>query len=296
MKINKSIWKWIVPVLVLVVIGVLWFQVGDPMLKGRRAVKTQGETKDLYEAPAEDPATSLPQESQEDAPAPTPLPDPVLKVQGKFKQLLQANPHTIGWLNAGENIDYAIVQSDNEFYLDHDFFGESDSNGTLFVNEHNQIWPRDDVILIHGHNMRDGDMFGRLMKYESYDYVCKHPIVNFRTLYDEEDVLYVPVSAFNASMLPDNREYFDITQMVFADDPQEEQEDTGRSSKEYQQYLDGILEWSLWSSAADVNVEDELLILVTCSYEQEDGRFMLILRKLREGETAQGMTDLFAQK
>ena len=61
-------------------------------------------------------------------------------------------------------------------------------------------------------------MFGTLPKFERYDYAKEHPLVTFQTIYDEEPVYYVPVSVFNASMLPDHSRYFDITQIVFPDD------------------------------------------------------------------------------
>ena len=48
--------------------------------------------------------------------------------------------------------------------------------------------------------------------------------------------------------------------------------------------------------AVDVNAEDELLMLVTCSYQHEDGRFMLICRKLRPDETPEAVKALFTQE
>ena len=128
------------------------------------------------------------------------------------------NDDLVGWLKAGEGIDLPVVQSDNTYYLDHGFTGEEDRNGTLFLNMNNQLFPPDDVLLIHGHNMKDGSMFGTLPKFEQYDYAKEHPLVTFQTIYDEEPVYYVPVSVFNASMLPDHSRYFDITQIVFPDD------------------------------------------------------------------------------
>lgn len=204
-------------------------------------------------------------------------------VNEKFHELLNVNPHTVGWLKVNEYIDYPVVKYDNDHYLHTDFYGEEDDDGTLFVNEYNSLEPRDDVILIHGHNMKSGEMFGRLKGYEKFENVCAEPLINFRTLKDDEDVLYVPVYAFHASMNPDDPEYFNIMQLNFETDA------------DYQAYLDEMAELSIWQSPADVNTDDKLLMLVTCSYYQDNGRFMLVCRQLRADEKPEDMQKLYAE-
>lgn len=204
-------------------------------------------------------------------------------IQSDFSALYEKNEDIVGWLIAGENVDHPVVWRDNTFYLDHDFYGSSDENGTLFVNEENTMWPADDVILIHGHNMNNGAMFGKLLNFLDYGYLSQYPLVSFRTIYDEDEyVYYVPVAAFNASMTEGNPEYFDILKMNF------------ENAQDYQNYLDSLQAWSAWKSPAGVTPEDSLLMLVTCSYEQDDGRFMLVCRKLRDGETTDDIQRLFA--
>lgn len=217
--------------------------------------------------------------AREETLAPVELPD----VQEDFLLLYEKNPDVIGWLTAGETIDLPVVQRDNEYYLSHNYFGEWDSNGTVFLNERNVFYPRDSILLLHGHNMRSGAMFGTLVKYEKADYAFAHALLTFRTLYEEETAYYVPVAAFHASMLADEAGYFDVTPMNF--DTQEA----------FQAYLDAVLKRSAWTSPVDVNTQDELLMLLTCSYYHADGRFVLLCRKLREGETAEEMQRLFEQ-
>ena len=206
------------------------------------------------------------------------------------------NEDLVGWLKAGESIDLPVVQSDNTYYLDHGFTGEEDKNGTLFLNMNNQLFPPDDVLLIHGHNMKDGSMFGTLSKFERYDYAAENPVITFQTIHDEEPVYYVPVSVFNASMLPDHSSYFDITQIVFPDDGEDAEKDpsTFRQSSAFRTYLDELKAVSLWESPVDVNVDDKLLMLITCSYDLEDGRLMVVCRRLRDGETPEAVAGLFA--
>lgn len=198
---------------------------------------------------------------------------PLPELQADFQQLYESNSDIVGWLTAGEDIDYPVVQRDNAYYLEHNYFGRKDANGTIFLNAHNVLFPRDDVLLIHGHSMRSGAMFGHLGRYRDEAYMRAHALIVFRTIYDPQDIYYIPVAGFDASMLPEDRAYFDVTPVLF---------DT---EEEHQAYLDAVLARSLWASPADVTVEDPLMILITCSYQHDDGRFLLVCRQLREGET-----------
>ena len=216
-----------------------------------------------------------------------------LAVHEDFADLYEANGHLVAWLTAGEKIDYPVVQYDNTFYLDHDFFGREDTAGTLFVNASNRLDPRDSILLIHGHNMRVGTMFGDLDYFREYKYARKYPIVTFRMINDPEDVYYVPIACFDASMDPDEEGYFDITRVRFEFDvPAETPEDKPKSTA-LEQYIAGLREQSHWRSPAAADSTDEYIMLVTCSYLQDDGRTVLVCRKLRDNETPESIDEKF---
>jgi sortase B len=232
-------------------------------------------------------ATAVPNQANEEVMLPA--------VDRYFQELYAKNSDIVGWLVAGESIDYPVVQRDNDFYLSHDFNGAGDVNGTLFLNEANTIWPQDDILMIHGHNMSSGEMFGKLKQYEALSYACKYPVIIFRTIYDSEDVFYTPIAAFNASMDGDNSSYFNILQFNFDDDPEgfPAVSSGNRQSSTYQAYIDSLLTMSIWKSPVDVTTDDQLLMLVTCSYYQPNGRFILVCRKLRDKEGMEEIKNLF---
>ena len=203
------------------------------------------------------------------------------EIQEDFRALYERNPDVIGWLTAGESIGLPVVQRDNEYYLSHNFFGELDSNGTVFLNEMNVLSPRDHVLLVHGHNMRSGEMFGKLTQYEDEAYMRQHPLISFRAVYEEQASYYVPIACFNASMIAHASGYFDVRPVHFA------------TEEACQDYLDEVLGRSYWSAPAEVAPQDELLLLLTCSYQHEDGRFLLFCSKLRDDETAEQMQSLY---
>ncbi len=256
------------------------------------ALKELGEQNAAPAAPTAQPGTNPVPGTPADDPAAEPA-EPAPVFQEDFRPLYDVNDDLIGWVTAGRTIDYPVVCYDNDYYLRHNFYDRWDSNGTLFLDVNNELYPRDDVLLIHGHNMKSGAMFGNLSAFMQLEYMSSYPIVTFRTIYDEADVYYTPVAVFNASMKTNNPDYFDITQWRFKDDPDSDRAGGDRRSAEYRAFLDDVTGRSLWEAKTDVNENDKLLILSTCSYFQSDGRLLLVCRALREDETPEMIAELY---
>ena len=185
------------------------------------------------------------------------------------------NEDTVGWITtADEKIDYPVVRGDDEYYLHNNFLKENDKNGSIFLTQYNVLKPRDTILHIYGHNMASGSMFGSLSKFLDEKYMREYPLVRFQTIFkeDKEDCWYVPVAMFSASMDSVDSAYFDVTPMLFDD------------KTEYQSYLDEIEKHSEWISPVDVTTDDELLMLITCSYNLSNSRYILTCRKVRENE------------
>ena len=191
-------------------------------------------------------------------------------LQQKFmtSDFYYANPSFVGFLQAGVSVVEPVVYSnDNEYYLTHNFNNEEDAAGAAFMDMRCSLWPRSQQIVIHGHNMKNKTVFGSLDDMGDIDNLKQYPTVQFDTIY--EDGTYVVFAAFNASMNTDESSYFDVARYDFA------------TEAEFQAYLDEVLERSMYDIPVDVSYEDELLTLVTCSYHQDNGRFLLFTRKLR---------------
>ena len=202
-----------------------------------------------------------------------------------FLELKSMNPDIMGWLTAADKINYPVVRhsEDENFYLDHNFFGESDLNGSIFLSQYNVLRPRDTVLQIYGHFLATGDMFGILPKYTDEAYMRQHALIQFRTVFADEtgSDWYVPVAMFSASMDDDEPQYFDIHPVNF------------ETREEHQAYLNEVLNRSSWKTPVDVNVDDELIVLITCSYNFINSRHLLFCRQLRENETPEQMQALY---
>lgn len=202
-------------------------------------------------------------------------------MQESFAELYAQNPHVVGWLEMDPDIALPVVQWDNSFYMDHDFDGNESVAGTLFVDSRNTLWPQDDHILIYGHNMKDGSMFGSLNNYRNVGFLRATTCIQFNTIYG--DAQYVPFALFDASMTKDDPNYFKLIRLNFSEE------------QPFDAFLEDVQSRSLFDIPVDVNEDDQLLSLVTCSYSMDNGRFIIMCRKLREDETPEQMEALLQQ-
>ena len=81
-----------------------------------------------------------------------------------FQGLKKENPDTVAWIKVnGTKIEYPVVKaSDNEFYLNHNFQKKYNVGGWVFADYKNKFDGSDKNIIVYGHNMKDGSMFGTL--------------------------------------------------------------------------------------------------------------------------------------
>ena len=82
--------------------------------------------------------------------------------------LAAENPDCVGWLTIPETgINYPVMHTpeDPERYLRRDFYGDSASGGTPFLDGRNQTEAENQNLIVYGHNMMDGSMFKLLINY-----------------------------------------------------------------------------------------------------------------------------------
>ena len=259
---------------------------------GATATPTTIPTPDATATPAPTAAptaspTPTPLPLVEDVPLPTPNEDTIVfslptepPPQESFAELLRYNPDTVGFLTIGETVDLPVVQreNDNEYYLTHAYSGEEAREGALFLDGANRL--SDENLIVYGHNMRNGTMFGELSSFGEREFLLENAVVRFDTLY--ENALYVPFAMFEASMDENDGHYFDVRQIVF-------------DETSFELFVLKLRSRSVFDVPVEVEYGDQLLKLVTCSYNDDDGRYIVALRKLREGETEEEMRALMAE-
>lgn len=93
--------------------------------------------------------------------------------------MLEQSKYVIGWIQMPgiERINYPIVQhpDDNQYFLTHDWKGNSQTAGAIFVNKYNAADFTDMNTVIYGHRMKSGSMFGFLKKYATQSFLDENP-------------------------------------------------------------------------------------------------------------------------
>lgn len=202
--------------------------------------------------------------------------NPGMEVSVRFRALRQKNRDIVGWIAIGSMLDEPVVQRDNIYYMDHDAAGHPNANGAIFLDALVPLETRPRALILYGHNMRSGAMFGCLRNFESNAFYHNYPFITFDSLYEEG--LYVVFSVCRVSVEEDARNSLDFYALNSAD------------AGERLRAVETLKEQSVYTCTVDVQEQDQLLILVTC-VDRDDERRLVAARRIREGETEEELRE-----
>lgn len=162
-----------------------------------------------------------------------------------------------GWIKVDNtNIDYPIVQGkDNSFYLDKDINKNYVSSGSIFMNYLNNGFNDENTILF-GHHMRNKTMFAQLEKYKEKEFFQNDNDIKIEV--ENDKVLTYKVFSVYVTDANDNyiKTNFD-------------------NKSEYKEFLDKIKNKSIYKSDINVDENDKIITLSTCSYGFNDARMVV---------------------
>ncbi len=187
----------------------------------------------------------------------------------RFEKLYEENSDLAAWLSIeGMVIDYPVMQcEDDEYYLHHDFYGKESKYGCLYVRNTADINTPGTNFIIYGHNMKDGSMFGDLDLYQKESFYQEHPVISFDTLYEERS--YEIVAVFKSRVYNVDDDVFKYYQFYQAD-----------TREEFDYFYENIKELSLYDTGVTAEFGDTFLTLSTCAYHVEDGRFVIVAKRI----------------
>ena len=191
-------------------------------------------------------------------------------VNSRFNSIRQQNRDIIGWLKITGMIDEPVVQRDNIFYMTHDYHERSNANGAIFLDEIINLERRPYTLILYGHNMRSGAVFGHLRSYEDLAFYKRNPFIDFDTIY--EDGRYVIFSVAQLSVKSTDPFYLDVGKLISS------------NIEKRNEVLAMLSEASVIHTGVTARADDQVLLLVTCVGEDTERR-AIAARRLREGET-----------
>lgn len=220
---------------------------------------------------------------------------PPLTVLANMESFLAENPDTAGWITVpNTNIDNVVLQTvDNDYYMDKDFYGKYNIAGQIFldyrciINDYDK--KQTDNVIVYGHNQADRTMFGSLKNYKikkdstkNFSFYKENPTFKFSSLYEEYTykiialfVIEVEPNQTRDGVLFDYHNYVNFTK-----------------NKSFDSFKENVLKRTAVNTGVDFDENDKYMTLSTCSNEFSNSRFVVIGRRVRDGESPEVDTSL----
>ena len=138
--------------------------------------------------------------------------------------------------------------TDNEYYLDHNLNQEYDKNGSIFMDKDCDVLKPSTNFILYG-----------------------HPCIQFDTIYEkgQYEIMYV----FRSRVYSEDEIVFKYYQFIDA-----------QSEQEFDSYMNDMAEMSLYDTGVPASFGDQLLTLSTCDYQEKNGRFVVVAKKVTTKE------------
>ena len=187
-----------------------------------------------------------------------------------YQDIFDMNSDMVAWLKIPDaKVDYPVMQTkeDEEYYMYRDFYGEPDKNGCLVLAAAADVDLPSGNLLIHGHNMKSGEMFGELDLYKDQEYERQHDTM---TLYTKnEERTFQIVSVFYGKVLNQEEDGFRYYRFFGTDD-----------EEEFRTFYDEIKGRSCYDTGVTADKDDELITLSTCTNRGKRDRLVIVGKRI----------------
>ena len=186
----------------------------------------------------------------------------------RYRQLYAQNNDFVGWIYIPDTpLSYPVVQTkDNpEYYLRRDFEGNYSSYGVPFMDFKCTADESDNTI-IYGHNMLNKTMFSAVESYANRKFWQEHRYVGFDTMngFGTYEV------AICARIDLRNTDFYYIDSVDF------------ESKADFDEYIAKAKAHQSFESGVSLEYGDKLLLLSTCEFNYDEGRFIIIAKKISD--------------
>ena len=173
------------------------------------------------------------------------------------------NDDIVGYLDIPDtSIQYYFTQAkDNEFYMGHDIYKNSNGSGWIFLDYENDISHIDKNIILYGHNPEDEIMFHGLRSYLTEDYARSHRYFYLTTQYWNSGYEVFAVLLTDVS--------FDYNRALI-------------DNSQFSSILDTMNKESLYDFGVEVTTNDRILTLSTYlnPNDRDDPSRLIVVGKL----------------
>lgn len=193
----------------------------------------------------------------------------MLPMHNSYAESKAINDDVIGWIEvSGTNIKYPVTRcEDNFYYMSHNVEKEKSKYGCIFMDFRNADEEQRKHIVLYGHNMKNGTMFHDLVNYKQRDFFNENRYINF--IWDGVETKWEVFCAYTVItdyIYPIHTRF--ISEQDFAD--------VMNDTMEYAKTVSP----SNVDSSVTIQPTDQVITLLTCTYEYDNSRFAVMARRL----------------
>ena len=182
-----------------------------------------------------------------------------------IEELYNINNDLVGWLKIeNTSIDYPVMQTKNRpnYYLRRNFYKEYSIMGTPYIAEQCDL-NKSDNLIVYGHHINGNKMFGELEKYKKEEFYKNHSIIKFYT--KDEIQEYKIISVFK-TVAHTGFEYYKYYNF--------------KNESEFNTFIEKCKKLAFYNIEDTASYGDKLITLSTCEYSQDNGRLVVVAKKI----------------
>jgi sortase B len=225
-------------------------------------------TKETVESTSE-PTTEVSDETTAETPTETTSETEEAVYVSPYADYFTKYPDMVAWFQIpGTNIDYPVMWTpgDETYYLYRHYDGSDNINGSLLLDTDSSLSPLTTNLIIHGHNMKSGAMFGNLPQYGDKNYYEQHKEMLLFT--PDGERTYEIVAVFRSQVYKKSDTCFKFYKFFQAD-----------TENEFNDFYDNIKALSLYDTGVTAQFGDHFITLSTCVSHVENGRFVVVAKE-----------------
>lgn len=190
------------------------------------------------------------------------------KILPEYRDFYASNKDMIGWITVpGTKIDYPVMQTPGvpNYYLYRGFDGRDNLWGCIYAREACDVFMPSDNVVLYGHHMRDGSMFAGLDAYMQASYWKDHQTFSFNTLYERHTYQIFAVFKTSAN-IGKGFSYHTFN--------------TAQNQEEFEKFIKTVHSLQFYNTGVTAEYGDMLLTLSTCEYTLDNGRLVVVAKRI----------------
>lgn len=188
----------------------------------------------------------------------------------QFQKLQAQNSDIKAWIQIdGTAVNYPVMQTPKvpEFYLHRNLAKQQESRGLPFLDVKSSL-KKSKNYFVYGHNMRDGTAFAGLLGYLNKSFFQNHPVIHFDTQYGAGD--YRVIAVFRSRIYTTDDKAFKYYQYADIE-----------TKSAFNTYIKNVKKRTDYDTGLTASYGDQLLTLSTCYKYVENGRLVIVAKKVK---------------